>query len=169
MASKLFRAVVGVGISLGSVSACGGSTSNDVEGLVPPDAPATPEGGVDAAAPPRTVDAGTMDAAPVSDAGADTLPDASAPTDAAPVDAADDVLEDAIVAAFCDVTWPITKAGREVCGPADECAGQTIPWCFGLGDGGPCTLYPLACVGGEWHCMGGATPTNDPWSDPKCQ
>jgi hypothetical protein len=164
MASKLFRAVVGVGISLGSVSACGGSTSNDFEQLVPPDAPAAPEGGVDAGAPPRTVDAAAVDAAPASDGGIDT-----GPIDAAPVDAAADAPGDAIVAAFCDVTWPITKAGREVCGPADECAGQPIPWCFGPGDQGPCTLYPLECVGGEWHCMGGVTPTTDPWGDPKCQ
>lgn len=142
MASRLFHAVVGVGISLGSVSACGVTTSDDATGFDLPDASAPEASAEDAAAPV---------------------------VDAAPPDAATDVPMDAIVAAFCDATWPITKSGREVCGPADECTGQTIPWCFGPDGQGSCKLYPLQCVGAEWHCMGGATPTDNPGPPPTCQ
>ena len=168
MASKLFHAVVGVGISLGSVAACGGSTSNDFEELLPADATPAPDAGIDTGVVPPKLDATTVDATPASDAGADAVPDASV-ADAAPVDAAPDAPADAIVAAFCDVTWPITKAGREVCGPADECEGKPVPWCYLQTAEGVCTLYPLECKGGEWHCFGGAIPTLDPWSDPQCQ
>jgi hypothetical protein len=169
MASKLFHAVVGVGISLGGGVGCGGSTSDDGLLLAVPDANAP-----DTWVSPPPADAGPADTAPPDDAAPriDAAADAgidAAPTDAGPVDAPVDVVTDAIVAAFCDVTWPITKAGREVCGPADECAGQQIPWCYGPDGQGSCTLYPLQCVGAEWQCMGGVTPTLDPGSVPECQ
>jgi hypothetical protein len=154
MASKLFHAVVGVGISLGSASACGGSTSSDEWAFETLDATA-----------PETPDAAAPEA---PDASANAPPDAAI-VDAAPVDAAADVPEDALVAAFCDATWPITKSGREVCGPYDECSSVPAPWCVGPDDQGACKLYPLQCTGGEWHCMGG-TPSDVPvWSVESCQ
>jgi hypothetical protein len=168
MASKLFHAVVGVGLSLAGVSACGGSTSSDAQS---PDAnlpEGQPEGGVDVQSPPPELDAGVFEAAPASDASADVPPDV-ATADAAPIDAAADVPTDAIVAAFCDLAWPITKAGREACGPIDECMSQPIPWCLGPDGDGGCELYLLECVGAEWHCMGGVIPTNDPGPLSKCQ
>ncbi len=173
MASKLFRAVVGVGISLGS-AACGGSTDYDSV-LVQPDAGALPETGVDAGVQqPKPFEAGAPDASSPSDAGViDATPDAApeaAVVDASVSDAAEDAPSDAIVAAFCDRTWPITKSGREACGPIDECMGKAIPWCYGPGQNGPCTLIPLECVNGEWGCMGGVQPSSvDIWEDPKCQ
>jgi hypothetical protein len=164
MASRLFHAVVGVGISLGSVSACGGVTSDSEGALELPDA-----NGPEASPEATTADAGPADAAPASDALADAPPEAVPLVDATPVDAAPDVPMDAIVAAFCDVTWPITKAGREVCGPADECAGQAVPFCYGPDGQGSCKLYPLQCVGAEWQCTGGVTPTATWGPPPTCQ
>ena len=86
MASKLFHAVVGVGISLGA--ACGGNIAQDGDPFGPaPDAGTfkpEPEGGVDAG-PVILVDAGSPDALPPEAAPADAAP---AP-DAAPVDAAE--------------------------------------------------------------------------------
>jgi hypothetical protein len=152
MGSKLFHAVVGVGISLG-IAACGGAVEQDPGlGEVEPEAgapEATTEGGARA-----TPDAGLVDATPG--------------VDAEPVDAAEDAPDDAIVAAFCDVTWPITKSGREVCGPYEECATTQAPWCFGPGEQGSCKIYPLECVAGQWLCMGGATPTNGPQFPETC-
>jgi hypothetical protein len=170
MASKLFHAVVGVGISLGGVAACGGSTSQDGAAgeLLDANLP-------DAVSPPPKLDSGPADTAPVEDAQPrvdagtiDAAPVDAAPVDAAPIDAPLDVDKDAIVGAFCDAPWPITKSGREVCGPADDCVGQVIPWCYGPDGQGSCTLYPLECVGAEWQCMGGVTPTTDPGSVPEC-
>jgi hypothetical protein len=154
MASKLFHAVVGVGISLG-VAACGGAVTDD-EGL----GFSEPEAG----APGLTPEAGTS---AVSDAAPAEIPDAG-PMDAALVDATADAADDALVAAFCDVAWPITKSGREVCGPYEECATSEAPWCFGPGHQGSCTIYPLQCVGGQWQCMGGATPTNSAQAPVTC-
>jgi hypothetical protein len=124
------------------------------------------EGGVDVASPRPEVDAGLADAAPASDGSAGALPDAAPVVDAAPLDAAP---EDAIVAAFCDAAWPITKSGRVICGPAEECAGLEVPWCFGPDGQGSCKLYPVECVGAQWHCMGGVTPSDGPVEPPTCQ
>lgn len=142
MASKLFHAVVAVGMSLGSV-ACGGQVDRALP-LEPP-----PE---DAGPPP-------LDAAPIK-------PDASVPPQDAGVA---DAPKDAILEAFCDVAWPITKSGREVCGPYDACATIEAPWCFGPDGAGGCKLYPLECVGAEWHCMGGTTPSGDPQQPEACE
>jgi hypothetical protein len=167
LASKLFHAVVGVGISLGSVTACGGSVARDMEPYDPlPDANASqpePEGGVDAG-PVVQVDAGPPDAIALSDGS----PEAALP-DAAVVDAAEDSPDDAIVAAFCDNPWPITKSGREVCGPYDECTITAAPWCYGPGPDGSCQIYPVECVGAEWHCMGGASAKDTPEWPVSCQ
>lgn len=144
MASKLFHAVVAVGMSLGSV-ACGGRVDRAAPADLPPD---------DAGAPPVDADL------PLHDAG--VHPDASIAPDAAPADAgATDAPKDVILEAFCDATWPITKSGREVCGPYDACATLDAPWCYGPDGAGGCKLYPLECVGAEWHCMGGATPAGN--------
>jgi hypothetical protein len=155
MGSKLFHSVVGVGISLG-VAACGGAITDDPNPIgLEPDAGVvepTPDAGVRAKPDAATDDAGDQDTG-------------VEPT----VDAAVDAPDDAIVAAFCDVPWPITKSGREVCGPYEECATTEAPWCFGPGDQGACTLYPLECVGGHWHCMGNSSPTNSPAEPSPCQ
>jgi hypothetical protein len=112
-----------------------------------------------------------LDAAPGDDAAiGDGSPDVVTPAldagvddaalDAGVGDAAPDVAQDAIVGAFCDDPWPITKSGREVCGPYEDCAGTSTPWCFALDAQGDCVLQPLVCEGKQWHCLGGATPTN---------
>ncbi len=166
MASKLFHAVVGVGISLGT--ACGGNIAQDGDPFGPlPDAGTSkpkPEGGVDAG-PVVLADAGPPDTfAPEAAA-----PDAAPTPDAAPLDAASDSPEDAIVAAFCDNPWPITKSGRAVCGPYEECAINEAPWCYGPGPQGSCQIYPVECVGAQWHCMGGVdAKTNPEWPE-SCQ
>ncbi len=141
MTSKLFHAVVAVGLSLGG-AACGGR----VEGALPVDPP------------PEDAGVAVLDGAlPKPDAG--VVPDASVAADAELPDAgAADAPKDAILEAFCDVAWPITKSGREVCGPYEACATLDAPWCYGPDGTGACKLYPLECVGAEWHCMGGATP-----------
>ena len=180
MTSKLFYAVVGAGIALG----CGATHSDDhpkttqtpeagpVEGGLPaPDAGVAEVGAGDSsfdAVSEGTVapDSAAADAAP--DVSVDAAPDASA--DAAPdasADAAPDGPKDAIADAFCDATWPITKSGREVCGPADSCIGSEAPWCWGSDGQGSCRLYPLKCVGGSWLCLAGA-PTNTPFQPGKC-
>jgi hypothetical protein len=186
MASRLFHAVVGVGISLGSVSSCGGIALEGEGSLGSPDAGSPDvleEGGVDAAHPLPERDTGSPDAEVESDGSLDAaLPDAAATPDATPLeaaalDAAPDVRQDAIVEAFCDVTWPITKAGRAVCAPAEECEGPDlscfecegpVPYCVGPDGQGSCILYPVACVGTDWQCTGGAIPSSSPWAVPTC-
>ena len=145
MASKLFHAVVAFGISLGS-TACGGRIDGgSLPEPGPDDAGAPDDAQADAPIPkPPPPEAGPPDASP------DALPDA--PHDAP---------SDAIVEAFCDATWPITKAGREVCGPADGCVEIEAPFCYGPAGNGGCKIYPLKCEGSEWHCMGGA-PSSQP-------
>jgi len=166
VASKLFHAVVGVGISLGSIAACGGAVSHDeepeaAEPTAPPqpDGTAGPEAGV--GQPQPRADADAADAAVSSDASVEaahvTTEDADATT------------EDAIAAAFCDVPWPITKSGREVCGPYEECALTQAPWCFGPDQNGACKLHPIECVDAQWQCLGNSTPTNSPASPVPCQ
>jgi hypothetical protein len=175
MRSKLFHAVVGVGISLGSAAACGGSVASDLgaacgggsAGAPQPDAgidvpkpDAAGTGGAAGAAgaggAAGTAGAGGSAGAPVSDAG--LVADASI----------SDASKDVIVEAFCDVSWPITKSGREVCGPYEACETKEAPWCFGKEPQGTCKLYPVACVGAEWQCLGGATPTQSPAPPPGC-
>ncbi len=183
MRSKLFHAVVGVGISLGSATACGGVADSEGLGGPQPDAkapkphptaeagadtginPPTPDAGVDTGIVPPTPDAAETDSAVTADAAPDggVLPDASI------VDAAPDAPKDAIVDAFCDATWPITKSGREVCGPTEECKGLPTPWCFTQDAQGSCSMQPLICVDQQWQCLGGATPTNTPSPPFPCQ
>ena len=151
--SKLFHAVVGVGISLGSVAACGGSIAKDGDAFASPDAatplPPKPEAGVQA-------DAGAPDVF--------VAPDAATPPDAA-LDSPPDIVD----AAFCDAAWPITKSGREVCGAFDACEQIAAPWCFGPGPEGTCQMYPLECVGAEWHCMGNSKAVDNGDWPTSCQ
>ena len=177
MRSKLFHAVVGVGISLG-VSACGGVADSDGSGASggsggsagsKPDAKApkphpTAEAGTDTGTHLPKPDAGV-----VPDASPDvTAPDAGVVPDAT-IDVAPDAPKDAIVDAFCDATWPITKSGREVCGPYDGCKDKQPPFCFTQDAQGKCSLQPLVCVDEQWQCLGGATPSNDPSPQFPCQ
>ena len=168
MASKLFHAVVGVGISLG-ISACGGSVEQDsAQGGQASQPFPTAEGGADAGISLPKADAGSADSAAGVDGAADvTIPDAGASPDTPMVDAAPDVGKDAIVDAFCDDPWPITKSGRVVCGPSEACAGTPAPWCFGKTADGSCTIYPLACVDQQWQCLGG-TSMNTPSPPIQC-
>lgn len=175
VASKLFHAVVGVGISLGSVAACGGAISHDEEPeTVEPKAAPDAEPEVDAGNAEPRADAGSADSAASNDGSAE-VPDAGEAVDAqaeasdATAATADATTEDAIVAAFCDVPWPITKSGREVCGPYEECAVKAAPWCFGPAPNGTCVLHPLECVDAEWQCLGNSSPTNGPAPPVPCQ
>lgn len=149
MGTRLFSAVVGVGIAIGC-AACGGSTSSDSEVLEPG------PGKADADGPPHP-EAGSPDAQVVADAG--VPPDASV-EDASPPDAAPDALQDAIVDAFCDAAWPITKSGRVVCGPADDCVQIEVPYCWGPDGQGSCKLFPVECVDAKWKCTAGVQTTN---------
>ena len=114
MASRLFQAVVGVGIAMGgALAACGDVTSEET----PEAADAAPANG-DAKA---KADGTTHD-----DGGA---PDAVViVTDAAPaVDAAIDAPKDVILDAFCDAPWPTTKGSPPVpacVDPLGECAQE---------------------------------------------
>ncbi len=168
MPSKLFHAVVGVGISLGSAAACGGVADRDGPTPLAPDAQGPlphpqADGGSDAALP--TPDAAAPDSAVTIDA----APDATVTADASIEDAAPDAPKDAIIDAFCDAPWPITKSGREVCGPYEECGQTSAPWCFVQDSQGACSLQPLICVDQQWQCLGGATPTNSPAPPFPCQ
>lgn len=154
MASKLFHAVVGVGIALGSAAACDGS----VEPSTPADAAASDAASADGTA---AVDATSGDVSVPTDA--TTEVDA---TDDDVVDAGADVIADAAVdaavdaptdAAFCDNAWPTTKGTYvpPTClDPAGACA-----------DAGPIarclpTLAPHDCdtstMGFAASCSGGA-------------
>jgi len=154
MASKLFHAVVAVGLSLGA--ACGGSVERDAD----PDP--TPE---DAGTPLPDAATSPPDAGVAPETG--VVPDASIAPDAPAPDAGTpDAPKDAIVQAFCDVTWPITKAGREVCGPYDDCINLEAPFCYGPDAEGACALFPLECVDKKWQCMAG-TPTSQGFPPPE--
>jgi len=151
MASKLFRAVVGFGISLGATSAaCFGAT--DDGGVVGGDAGPSPS--ASSTSRPRQPQPPPPDDDPEEtddDAGPIVTKDAG-------LDAPKDVGADA----FCDNAWPTTKgsAGPPKCvDPNDECADAgPMERCYELGDGGVCTFWPQYapwCVSGEWQCKGG--------------
>jgi hypothetical protein len=115
MASRLFHAVVGIGISLGTTSlACSGRVTtrlqaDDVTADEPAPLPsASPVSSSNPVTPPTLVaDAGTDAFAPVDDAASPdaTSLDGDVTDSAAVVDASTDALLDA----FCDAAWPTTK------------------------------------------------------------
>ena len=169
MSSRLFRAIVGVGISLGATSAAcvsGGDDGFDVTddgGSGTPD-PSGPSPGADASssadAAKSTKDARAADAR---------------------VDAAADAPKDVILDAFCDAAWPTTKGnpGGPTCGPIDGCADAgPAPRCYaelgpstcatstgssgsGSGSTGSGQVLAVWCVGGKWECPTGSIPDNE--------
>lgn len=151
MASKLFRAVVGFGISLGTVSAaCSGAIDDETVAVnsTEPDAnspQAVSDGG------PSPIDAAVIDAA-----------------DGHVADASTDAPKDVDVDAFCDVAWPTTKAGLtvpECVDPTEVCAdaGHPAIGCWRKNDAGTCDFlagarFPI-CVDGAWTCAPGQSET----------
>lgn len=151
--SRLFQAVVGVGIALATVSvACFDHA----------DPAADPSTG------PETADSATHDdgartggdASPTGDA---TTTDAT-PDVVTPVDAGADVVLDAPPDAFCDASWPTTKGDRSgpTCGAVANChdAGPA-PWCMTVNAGGSCDGTGPAvawCIGGQWRCSTNTIP-----------
>lgn len=181
MTSKLFHTVVGVGIALGS-AACGGATTDDFLEPIAADAGtggAAASGGTAGASTGGAAGVGTGGAAGSAGAGSGGAggsagagsggaagvagQDAGA-AGAPPTDAG----TDAVVNAFCDNPWPITKAGRVVCGAFEACEQSAAPWCYASDGQGNCTIVPLECVDAKWQCMGGATPTHQPQIPPGC-
>lgn len=148
MASKLFRAVVGVGISLGTSSAaCLGNIASDDP---PPGAIAPPLG----TAPPPN---GT--APPPTSTGAYTVE---------PPDAGPDAPRDAGFDAFCDAAWPTTKGSPvPTCGPVEACADAgRPPFCYEVVAPGICKnpdgrLQPVWCASGKWQCGAGQIPSEE--------
>ncbi|MBS2020605.1 MAG: hypothetical protein JST00_47565 [Deltaproteobacteria bacterium] len=146
MTSRLFRAVVGIGISLGATSAaCLGKLTDDD----PPPGALTPPLGT---APP-----------PTSSAPAPTSTGAVEPPDAAP-----HLPHDAGIDAFCDAAWPTTKGTPiPTCGPIDDCADAGLrPSCYEVVAPGSCRrpdgrLQPVWCVSGTWQCGPGKIPSSD--------
>jgi hypothetical protein len=154
MASRLFRAVVGIGISLGTASvACFGGT-DDPPAASPDAAQADP---ADSA---RT----QVDGATSSDAGA---PDVRVQGDADAGDAAPDAPKDAGLDAFCDASWPTTKGnpGGPTCGDVTGCADAGYqPRCVVQTASSPVTCnpnvdaFPAWCVSTQWQCSEGSVP-----------
>lgn len=157
MSSKLFRAVVGLGISLGTASAaCFGAVDSGSNGTEPPanSAPSAPDKKGDPA------DVG----APQADATVDSGSDSAVAT----TDAAADAPSDAMLDAFCDAAWPTTKGNPSgpTCGAVADCkdAGPA-PYCFTQVDATSQTCdststkaLPAWCVSGHWECSGGGVP-----------
>ncbi len=161
MNSRLFRAVVGLGIGLGTVSAAclsGDDDSTEEPSIdIPATYPPAHEGG-------RT---GDIDADRPADSAVDAVADST--VDAAP-DASADAPKDVILDAFCDVAWPTTKGnvGAPTCGPVEDCAeAGRAPFCYRqvTGTRTTCDLEPPReatwCVGGRWQCASGAVSATE--------
>lgn len=158
MSSRLYRAIVGVGISLGtSMGACSGAiemsqdgngNGSDIDAAQDGDGSVSSDSAV-------TGDAGARDAARSGDAGADS----------AALDAAKDAPKDAILDAFCDATWPTTKgnSGGPTCGPVVACAeAGPAPRCVEELAPSVCNAVSPGsaawCVGDQWACSTGSVP-----------
>jgi hypothetical protein len=148
MASRLFHAIVGVGIGLGAATAaCLGAVEGSPGEAIGPD---DPPPGVEPVAPP---------VGPTAPA----QPDAGASPDARRHDAARDAPRDAILDAFCDAAWPTTKGNPTVPACVDRiaCAGANgDPFACrasrapGICDG-TTDLVPSVCAAGQWACPTG--------------
>ncbi len=149
MASRLFQAVVGVGIAMGgTLAACGDVTSqDDADG-----------GSADAAVADAKskVDATSQDAV--------AKVDAVVATDGGPApDAALDAPADVILDAFCDAPWPTTKGSPPVpncINPEGKCGlDGSFPFACATGDSVYTCEYSgmqsSKCVDGEWQCEPG--------------
>lgn len=149
MASKLFHAVVGFGISLGAATVgCLGAISDSAE-----------TGGDATRSPPSNTDGDTATSPPPTTG------------DARAVEAAVDAGRDAIVdAAFCDAAWPTTKGSaadpRSCVDPKGECAEAGWPTaCYKLAPDGTCDFdnaFATTCSAGQWQpCPSGSSPAGE--------
>jgi hypothetical protein len=162
MSSRLFRAIVGVGISLGATSAACIGTGDGGLGV-------TEDGG------PETEDPTTSSSSADSSSG-----DAAKSKKDARADASVDAPKDAILDAFCDATWPTTKgnSGGPTCGPIDACSDAgPAPRCYAeigpsvcatsgsssssSSSSGSSQVFAAWCVGGKWECSSGAIPESE--------
>lgn len=149
--SRLFQAVVGVGIALaGASAACFGSAEPAADSSTSPAATGyEPRPSDDASNPPPAADATTTDATP------DVV---------APRDAGADVVLDAPPDAFCDASWPTTKGDRNgpTCGPIADCHDSgPAPQCIGVNANGTCDGTGPAvawCMNGQWQCSTNTIP-----------
>jgi hypothetical protein len=164
LSSRLFHAVVGVGIALGT-SAIGCSGAIDVESAAPDGAVVPDLAHEDSGTSP---DATKINSA--HDAGADSNHDSEldAGIDATTgVDAALDAPQDVILDAFCDAAWPTTKGNPNppTCGAVVDCADAgEAPFCYVALSSTQCDgnqLVPAWCVGGDWQCSPGSTAQKD--------
>lgn len=149
--SRLFQAVVGVGIALATVSAACFDHA---------DPAADPSTDPDATASARNDAPSADDASPTGDA---TTSDAT-PDVVTPVDASADVILDAPPDAFCDASWPTTKGDRNgpTCGPIADCHDSgPAPWCMTINAAGTCDGTGPAvawCMNGQWRCSTNTIP-----------
>jgi hypothetical protein len=171
MDSRLFRAIVGVGLALGAAgTACSTAVIAEGASTDAPDASSVDARPLQPVAP-------EVAAPPDSSASPDALADAGAPID--------DAAADAYLGAFCDAAWPTTKASRGVpqCGDVSACLlGATqVPYCIPSSGAGKCddhdrdpdagvasVIQPVWCVDGGWECARGSIPSTSCscWTDP---
>jgi hypothetical protein len=147
MASRLFRAIVGVGISLAGAAgaaACAETTLKPLDS----DEDAAPTAADAAKKPDGTSD--NPDVTVVPDDDANVAEDGSTDDDAvAVVDASADVIADA----FCDAPWPTTKTNV---GP--RCYPKVADHICGPTNGTPAT-----CGGDVWACAADELYMMDCW------
>ena len=160
MSTKLFRAVVGLGISIGSaVAACDGAidaaplagdAAANGDASTSPDAPATSDG---AAADVQAADVDTTDVADGGDL---------------------DVAADAIADAFCDFTWPTTKGSSPILpnciDPTGVCWDSGMPIrCMNALGSHQCDIATSGIASscrvdaGGWACPAGTVPMDQCW------
>lgn len=161
MASKLFQAIVGVGIAIGTTMACSGKTS--------PIDPATSDADTDAS--DRRIhdmrDASAHDGDHVEDA---THADAHVDHDASDAELIVDASVDVILDAFCDAAWPTTKGnvGPSSCiDPTGACADAGTPLrCHAVVAPNVCssaTAVASTCVAAHWECPPSTIPVEQCW------
>ncbi len=156
MSSRLFHAIVGVGVSFGA-AAC--SVAVDLE------AADAASAATDAPETSVVHDSATEPDVKVSDAGIDALHDADAFLDAK-TDAKADGPSDAMADAFCDAAWPTTKGTPQR--PACTNPQGTCVWDGGWVSSSESACYDLIgpfqcegsetwnyCINGQWECPTG--------------
>jgi hypothetical protein len=173
MASRLFRAIVGFGISLGTTAACSGETLSAFDDADASDAPTghepskgeKPTASADAQATEH--DGGVKVTA--KDAGAKdaTVGDVVVALDA---EALDVQVLDAPIDAFCDAAWPTTKGspGFPSCvDPTGACSAKAFPRrCYAPTAPHVCAAivgYATLCVGDTWQCPDGTVEATECW------
>jgi hypothetical protein len=167
MASKLWSAVVGVGISLGGTGGCSGKAVS--EGDAPADDEGNPNdvgaGGASSTPKPPGVGAVTSGGSGPNDAGAPRTDGGSAGHAGSAGDAAS--ATDAGIDPFCDAAWPTTKGNPgppECVDPMGECADAGFPtYCaehLGTYLCSGNTSAPF-CVDATWQCPSGTLPIGE--------